>query len=435
MPDSDISKGQDASLPTSSSAPSQEGSQKPPNGSWTKPLETKPREPTRDEKGNLQFFELHVRVTGGHPGKPLSSTRLLGHFDKKAANQVHTLCTKTTNTHQLFFFSESDRNHFHEKHEKMGEFTLHMEAYPPMNNPDFKPAPTVISTKFRLMAVPPTLPMDTIERHLKEKLDGYIDNSASYETFTSNRAVRNGNITLYVSRIRVGVPFKYLRIAEHDLLLVNPSAPVPCLTLSSEDPTPEGPPEEPTIPTTVTSATPANPATSAKPETALAVSTPKQPQTSENSNSTAPNQNQPRKEKDKDKDKDKQKEKENEKEKKKENPMPHDEDRMIDDDGWQTVGKGGRTAPSSRPSNSLQVPTHQKRQQDRRDAVFSDMDPTTLRSTRRRNSTGEHNTVQSHTSKQQQQQQFITRWTKPGTTSGPQTSATPLNAPEPFGSS
>ena len=147
---------QAASAAPSSTAAADESKKSAVKGSWKTPLSTNPQEPEKDDEGNLKFYELVVRVTGGTPGNPLASSRVLGWFDKHSPSQVHTLSTKTTHSHHLYFFKEGARDNFQDKKMKLGDYTLHMEAYPPKNNPDFKAAPTVISTKFRLMAVPPT---------------------------------------------------------------------------------------------------------------------------------------------------------------------------------------------------------------------------------------------------------------------------------------
>ena len=100
-----------------------------------------------------------------------------------------------------------------------------MESLPPPGSPFWKPTPSIINTKMRLLAIPAQYPLEKFEETLRAKVIGYIPESAQFETFVQNRKVKNGNLSFHITKLRSGTPWLYIRIGEHDVQMENPLRP------------------------------------------------------------------------------------------------------------------------------------------------------------------------------------------------------------------
>lgn len=233
------------------------------SSSWSKPLtHTKPAEKTED--GDLILFELHIRVTDRN--KKVPSVKLMEYLDVNSAKTLSSLITKSAVFHQAYFTTLAGRDSLHNKKATINGANVIFEAYPPQNSDHFVPPPKVISTKMRLIALPPHLSLQKVQKAIGEKISSYIADSASFETFSSNRNVRNGNLSFFVRGIKHGLPFQYLRVDGYDVLMQNATHPLdPSFTLKvsseEEDPVPakdqdkntDKPKPKPKVNTTLTS--------------------------------------------------------------------------------------------------------------------------------------------------------------------------------------
>ena len=213
----------------------------PPQSSWKEPLvHHKPAE--ADSDGNLILFELTIRVV--EKGKKVPSIKLMEHLNQQSGFSLNTLSSKTSTSHSAFFCTKEAREAFHGKSATVANVKVSFERYPPAETQHFVAPPKILSTKMRLISVPPHLPLKSIEKAIEDRIPPYIPGSASFETFASNRNVRNGNLSFFVRGIKPGQPFQYLRVCEYDVLLQNASHPLePTHTpkISSEDPNPQLP--------------------------------------------------------------------------------------------------------------------------------------------------------------------------------------------------
>jgi hypothetical protein len=186
------------------------------SSSWNKPLtHHKPAMKTTD--GDLVLYELHVRVVDKN--KKVSSVKLMEYLDVNSAKTLSSLITKSSVFHHAYFTTVEGRDSLHNKNAVINGTNVVFEAYPPKNSDHFVPPPKVISTKMRLIALPPHLSLQKVQKAISEKIPSYIMDSASFETFASNRNVRNGNLSFFVRGIKHGLPFQYLRVDGYDVLM------------------------------------------------------------------------------------------------------------------------------------------------------------------------------------------------------------------------
>ena len=213
-------------------------SQKP--NSWNKPLNHEPKPAKLSQEGDLILFELHVKITD--KSKKVPSLKLMEYLDGKSAKSLNTLSSKSATVHHAFFTDEDARDAFHGKNAVINGVNVSFESYPPKQSEHFVAPPKIISTKMRLIALPPHLSLTKIQKAILDKIPSYIVDSASFETFSTNRMVRNGNLSFFVRGIKHGLPFGYLRVDDYDVILQNSTHPLdPSFTLkiSSEDKDPE----------------------------------------------------------------------------------------------------------------------------------------------------------------------------------------------------
>jgi len=168
------------------------------------------------------LFELTVRNLS--QGKKTTPNQWSTYFQKKVPRAVESLIPKAGGDFSIFFLSKEARDAFHKKEDFVGGAKFAMEAFPPPDAPYWKPAPTIVSTRIRLLKVPALLPLSLIETALTQ-VKGYLKESATFETYANDRKVRNGNLTFYVDGLVVGTPWLHLRVDGFDLRMDNPSYP------------------------------------------------------------------------------------------------------------------------------------------------------------------------------------------------------------------
>jgi hypothetical protein len=200
----------------------------PPGSAWNTPLPTStlpktPAEVETDKDGNFKLHELRVRVLDRD--KTLPGQRIIAHFQSEKKGSLESLLSKSGYYHAAFFKDLAYRDSLNHTKVKIDGITVKLEAFPPLDNPTWRSAPHVVCTKIRLLQVPPHLPMAKIEAALRLYLPYYINDSAQFETYVSDRSVRNGNVTLYVEKFVRGTPFRFLRVEGLDVAMQNPLRP------------------------------------------------------------------------------------------------------------------------------------------------------------------------------------------------------------------
>ena len=175
--------------------------------------------------GELKLYELHVRLERSQERRRVTGAQLMDFFQGKVPNTVDTFRQKSESFFQVFFIDQQARDMFHNKREKIGKTDLDMESFPPPNSPFWKPTPTIINTKMRLISVPAAYPLSKFEETLRAKVTGYIPGSAQFETYVHNRKVKNGNISFHVTKLRIGTPWLFIRVGDSDVQMENPLRP------------------------------------------------------------------------------------------------------------------------------------------------------------------------------------------------------------------
>ena len=173
----------------------------------------------------LILFQLHVRLGKSQDKRRVSGDRLMAFFQTHAPDTVDSFRQKSDTFFQVHFKDEEARDLFHGKKEKFDSITAEMESFPPPGSPFWKPTPSIINTKMRLLTIPAQYPLEKFEETLRAKVIGYIPESAQFETFVQNRKVKNGNLSFHVTKLRSGTPWLYIRIGEHDVQMENPLRP------------------------------------------------------------------------------------------------------------------------------------------------------------------------------------------------------------------
>ena len=179
------------------------------------------------ETGETKLYELHVRVEKTQDRKKVVGNQVLALILSKAPNTVDTFRQKSDVFFQVLFVDKEARDFFHGRKEKISSFTLQMESFPPPESPFWKPVPTVINTKMRLLNIPTHYSLKKFEETLGSKVTGYIEGSAQFETYVQNRKVKNGNLSFHVTKLRAGTPWLFIRIGDFDVQMENPLRPNP----------------------------------------------------------------------------------------------------------------------------------------------------------------------------------------------------------------
>ena len=192
---------------------------------WDKFKETQYTLKTNQQSGKYELFELVARNL--HPkGQKPTQNQLTTFFGKRVPRAISSVTSKAGGDFSFFFLSKEARDAFDKTIDVVpGGVRFSFEAFPPHDTPFWKPAPTIVSTRMRLVKVDPTIPLEAIEEVLQASIKSYIKDSVMFETYAGERTWRNGNVTFYVKGTATGTPWQHLRVLGCDLRMENPARP------------------------------------------------------------------------------------------------------------------------------------------------------------------------------------------------------------------
>jgi len=196
----------------------------PPENPWSKFKEVKYSRELEDDQ--YKIFELTIRWKN----TPIPSASIIRYFESKVPGALESIVPRSGTQASAFFMAKEPRDMFHLSTDRINSTEVKFESYPPpkVDAPHWKEPPQFTSTRMRLLKIPMRLPLETYEAALKERFpDVYVINSATFETLSECRRLRNGNLTFFVKGIKTGTPFRYLSIRDYDILLENPGSPNP----------------------------------------------------------------------------------------------------------------------------------------------------------------------------------------------------------------
>ena len=222
-----------AAAPTNltASAPASATVNPPPTAS--PPSETPP--PSR------ALFEIRLSTEAR---KPPSRTKILAVLAKSFPS-LDTAIFKGADRVFVFLKDEKACLEAHRKGELRVEgISFRAEMFPPplKDAPWFVAPPLITHTRGRLLHIDPTWTIEEINMALKKRFDKLLPEHTSFETYTENRRIRNGNLSFFVDG-RLAMQVSEIRILNRDVELTPGSS----TTLAFPTPTPAAAPNFPAI--------------------------------------------------------------------------------------------------------------------------------------------------------------------------------------------
>ena len=99
------------------------------------------------------LFELSMKLTS-NTKEHISPDHVRNFFNKKVPRALDTIVAKAAGSYSVFFLSKEARDVFNKTSGQISKSWFAMESFPPEEAPFWKPAPTFVSTRIRLLKVP-----------------------------------------------------------------------------------------------------------------------------------------------------------------------------------------------------------------------------------------------------------------------------------------